>query len=426
MSDVDQSRRAPRSVARERLALGAFAVAAAYAAFLAMCLVEGYWLIDSAGRPFVYDFVAVWSGGKLALAGHAADAYDWTLHRAAEVEAVGQDFGGYYGWHYPPTFLFIAAALATLPYLAAEILWLMATLPAYLFAIRAIIGERLGIVLGLAFPGVIWNIAAGQNGFFTAALIAGVVVNFTRRPVVAGIFLGLLTYKPQFGLLFPVVLAFDGQWRVLAVATATAAALVFASLAAFGAESWHAFIAWLPVTSAAVFGEGLAGLNKLQSLFGVVRWLGGGMATAWVAQSMLIAGAATGLFLIDRHHVRHEIKAAALAVAALMATPYLYIYDFPVLAIPIAYLIRLGLREGFLAHELTAIMIACALVLAFPLLAVPSGFAAAVIIAGLVARRAFLERSAVRLPASQAVTATDRPITVQAAPTRPRQATASR
>src|ERR1700733_14857890 len=113
MSDVDQSRRAPRSVARERLALGAFAVAAGYAAFLAMCLVEGYWLIDSAGRPFAYDFVAVWSGGKPAPAGHSANAYDWTLHRAAEVEAVGQDFGGYYGWHYPPTFLFIAAALAT-------------------------------------------------------------------------------------------------------------------------------------------------------------------------------------------------------------------------------------------------------------------------------------------------------------------------
>ena len=46
-----------------------------------------------------------------------AAAYDWPVHKAAEIRAVGHDFANYYGWHYPPTFLFVAAALATLPYL---------------------------------------------------------------------------------------------------------------------------------------------------------------------------------------------------------------------------------------------------------------------------------------------------------------------
>ncbi len=296
------------------------------------------------------------------------------LHREVEVAVAGRDFASYYGWHYPPTFLFVAAPLATLPYLAAWAVWLAITLPAYVAAVRAIIGERIGIVLALGFPGVLWNISVGQNGFLTAALIGGTLICLERRPLLAGICLGLLTYKPQFGLLFPLVLLADRRWRVLIAASVTAAALAAASVAAFGLESWHAFFEWMPVTSNAVFAEGRAGLQKLQSLLGVVRWLGGSMTAAWVAQAVLIAGAIVALAWLWRQRVRYEIKAAALAVAAMLATPYLYIYDFPVLAIPLAFLMRMGLRDGFLPYELPGIALACGLILAFPFLAIPTGF----------------------------------------------------
>ena len=52
-------------------------------------------------------------------------------------------------------------------------------------------GERLAIILGCAFPGAIWNVTAGQNGYFTAALLGGMLVNLRRRPLLAGVFLGL-------------------------------------------------------------------------------------------------------------------------------------------------------------------------------------------------------------------------------------------
>ena len=42
---------------------------------------------------------------------------------------------------------------------------------------------------------------------------------------------------------------------------------------------------------------------------------------------------------------------AALAAAALLATPYLYIYDFTVLAVAVAFLLRMGLRDGFLSGQ---------------------------------------------------------------------------
>jgi len=238
---------------------------------------------------------------------------------------------------------------------------------------------------------VLWNLSVGQNGFLTAALIGGTLIFIDRRPLLAGVCLGLLTYKPQFGLLFPLVLLVDRHWQVLVAASITAAALAAASVLAFGVQSWEAFFAWMPVTSNAVFAEGRAGLMKLQSLLGVVRWLGGDMTAAWTAQAALIAGAAILSAWLWRQRVRYEIKAAALAAAAMLATPYLYIYDFPVLAIPLAFLVRMGLRDGFLPYELPAFAVSCGLILAFPFVAAPTGLAAVAIVVGLIARRVFKE-----------------------------------
>ena len=156
-----------------------------------MSFATGQWLLDKAGRLADSDFVDVWAAGKLALDGHAAAAWDWAIHRDAEVAALGHDFPGNYGWHYPPTYLFVAAALATLPYLVALLGWLAVTLPLYVAAVRAIMGERLGILIACAFPAVMWNMLVGQNGFLTAALIGFMLLTLDTRPIVAGVLLGL-------------------------------------------------------------------------------------------------------------------------------------------------------------------------------------------------------------------------------------------
>jgi arabinofuranan 3-O-arabinosyltransferase len=383
----------PADAIRRSLRLIGVALSVNTVLFLIVSLVTGQWLLDSAGRLADSDFVDVWAAGKLALDGRAAAAWDWAIHREAEVAALGHDFPGNYGWHYPPTYLFVAAALATLPYLAALLGWLAVTLPLYLAAVRAIMGERLGILIACAFPAVMWNMLVGQNGFLTAALIGFTLVCLDTRPVVAGVLLGLLTYKPQFGILFPIVLVANGQWLVIAAACATVAILVAASTAVFGLAAWSAFFTWLPATSDIILGDGRAGLNKLQSLFGVVRWLGASTTAAFVAQGLLIAACAAALLTITRdRRIPNEVRSAAFATGALLATPYLYIYDFPVLMIPLAFLLRLGLREGFRPGELPAMATAAGLVLIFPLVPVPTGFAAALIVAGLVGRRVVAQR----------------------------------
>jgi len=309
---------------------------------LAGAWLSGTWLTDAQGQPIANDFVNVWAAGHLALEGHAAAAYDWMLHKAAEVAAVGHAFANYYGWHYPPTFLFAAATLALLPYSAAALLWLGVTLPAYVTAVRGIVGERTGIFVALGSPAVLWNMSAGQNGFLTTALIGGTLGLMQRRPVLAGVCLGLLSYKPHFGLLFPVALIAGAQWRAIVVAALTAAAMIALSLLVFGTDSWQAFFNWMPVTSRVVLGEGGAEFSRLQSVFGLVRAQGGDETLAWGAQAVCALALAAAVAWLWRSRAAFELKAAALSCAALLATPYLYIYDLVALTIPVAFLLRLA------------------------------------------------------------------------------------
>jgi arabinofuranan 3-O-arabinosyltransferase len=371
-----------------------FALLVANAVYLAASFVQGSWLIAPNGSGIESDFVNVWAAGKLALAGHAAAAYDWPTHKLMEETAVGHAFDGYFGWHYPPTFLFVAAALSVLPYAAAYALWALVTFPGYLVAIRAIIGDRIGYLLAAAFPAVLPNFIVGQNGFLTASLIGGALFLLETNPISAGILLGLLTYKPHLGLLIPIALAAGGYWRTFFTAALVAAVIAGASWLVFGAEAWQAFLGNIGHTSQAFLSEGWADWSKLQTAFGLTRTLGGSETLAWTVQAVVSLAAAILVAIVWRSKTPYDLKAAALGVGVLLATPYLYTYDLVVLAVPLAFLLRFGTARGFLPWDLMGIGVACGLVLVFPFVKLPVGFAALLVVAALLARRIIRPASA--------------------------------
>ncbi|HVV81094.1 MAG TPA: glycosyltransferase family 87 protein [Pseudolabrys sp.] len=370
--------------------LTCIALAIANAVYLLASYVQGSWLVDPGGAAIESDFVNVWAAGHLVLQGNPALAYDWPAHKAVEELAVGHSFTGYFGWHYPPMFLFFAATLALFSYVGAYLAWVLVTFPAYVIVVRQIIGERGGVLLALAFPAILSNFIVGQNGFLSAALIGGALLTIERRPILAGIFVGLLTYKPHLGLLFPIALIAGAHWRVIASATVTTLLIALASWLAFGTETWVAFFQSIPHTSQAFLSDGWANFGKLQTLFGLMRVLGAPESIAWSLQVTLALAGAMTVAIIWRSNTSFEIKAAALATGALLATPYLYTYDLVVLAVPLAFLYRLGRREGFLSHEPGGIALACVLIASFPFVSMPVGFFAVCTVAALVVRRAFL------------------------------------
>ena len=135
----------------------------------------------------------------------------------------------------------------------------------------------------------------------------------------------------------------------------TAIAMFVLSWLAFGTESWLAFFHWLPRFSQAMSTEGKGTWWKLQSIYSMVRYFGGTEQLAWAFQFVLTASVAVVLALMWRSRVPYTLKAAALAAGTLLATPYLFMYDMVVLAIPVAFLVRIGLKTGFRGYELPAL-----------------------------------------------------------------------
>jgi arabinofuranan 3-O-arabinosyltransferase len=373
--------------------LTCIALALAQAVYLAASFVQGSWLVDPAGQPIATDFVNVWAGGRQALDGHPAAAYDVDVQKAAEVAALGHNFAGEFPFIYPPTFLFVAALLALIPFVPAYAIWVFATFPAYVVAVRAIIGARVGILFACAFPGVLSNAMVGQNGFVSAALMGGFLVALPRRPLIAGTLLGLLSFKPHLGLIIPLALVAAGEWRAIAAAGVTVALLAGASALAFGLDSWAAFVEALPVASQSALAEGRGDFAKMQSVFTAVRWLGGSETLAWTLHGAALAAVAILVCALWRSRTSFEMKAAALATAALLATPYLYLYDLVVLAVPMAFLIRAGAERGQLRGEMAGLGVACLLIIVYPLVKAPVGLAAILVVGALILRRVPAERA---------------------------------
>jgi len=365
---------------------GAVAAGFAFAWFagLIVMFTRHGWILDKAGRPIVTDFLEVWVAGRTALTGAAASAYDPVLHHAAQAAAVGHAFHGYLWWHYPPIVLFLAAILALLPYMPSFLIWVAGTLALYAATIATIARTRFAGLLACAIPPVLANAMTGQNGFLTAALIGLALLNLEARPLVAGLFVGLLTYKPQFGILFPLILAVSGNWKAFCSATIVALAAVLAPCAVFGSETLRAFLHYLPQANDSLLVHGAAGWNKLQTFYGFLRWLGIGNLAASAAQAMVSISAAAATGLLWRTRVPFELKAAAFATAVLFSTPYTYMYDLPILAVAFSFLYR---ERPFDLAELVAIVFANLCLLVFAVFVIPTGAFATATVAAMVARR---------------------------------------
>jgi hypothetical protein len=356
-------------------------------------------VIDRNGKPIGTDFSNIYAAGRLTLEGNPADAYDPALQHAAEQRVFGRDVP-FYGWHYPPFFLGIAALVATVPYGWGLGLWLVASFAAYLAAIRTILPRRETLLVAAAFPAVFINVGHGHNGFLTTALLGGALLLLHRRPWLAGVLIGLLAYKPQFGVLIPLALLADRRWITMVSAALTVAVLIVLSTGLFGASIWQAFADSTAFTRDVVLEQGGTGWQKIQSIFAATRMWGAGLPVAYAAQFSLAAGIAISLMWLWRSHAAFELKATALAVGSLLATPYVLDYDLMVLAIAIAFFARHGLDHGFRAGEISLL----ALTWIMPLLTrsiagaieLPLGFLVMVAFYIIVLRRALADNSTSR------------------------------
>lgn len=402
-------------VTRERMRLVAFAVMLASLAGVFFLGLTSHGLNDYKGRPLGTDFSNVYAAGTYVLEGRAAAPFDNQQQHEREQEIFGPDTP-FYGWPYPPYFLFLAGALALLPYLPALLVWQVVTYGLYLLAIRAIVvsgtfqnentqglnppwkNDYLWLVIAAAFPAVFVNLTHGHNGFLTAALFGFALAVLDRRPVAAGILFGLMTYKPHFGPLIPLVLLASGRWRAFGAAVVTTILLTFATLIAFGPQVWSAMFAFSDFTRTVVLEAGGTGWHKIQGVFSWVRMWGGPVPLAYAVQGCTTLFVAVALVRLWRGNAAYALKAAALCIGAILATPYSLDYDMMLLSVAIVFLAADGSIRGFRPYEISAL----AFLWAVPIVTrpfaqlthIPLGTIAMLTVFALTLRRAQLDRRA--------------------------------
>jgi arabinofuranan 3-O-arabinosyltransferase len=303
------------------------------------------------------DFSNYWIASRLVLEGRVQDLFQGQdIYFAHMTTAFGADFP-WHAWSYPPHFLLLIWPLGLLPYSISIVVFLLVTLLIYLHAASLVARQSSDFPALFLLPFILCNVLAAQNGFMTAAMLLYGLALRGSRPLLAGIAIGLLTVKPQLGILLPLLLLFEQRWLVFVSASVTTVATVLLSIWIFGFESWTGYVqqTWPYQTRVMNEGEGIF-VHMMLSTFGALRSLGYDAAAAIYGHAP-VAIAALLVFGWTLFKLRaRETRAASLVFATFLISPYSLVYDLGALVVMSASIYRLGSANlpGRLAYIVVA------------------------------------------------------------------------
>ncbi len=324
--------------------------------------------LDFTGNAIGRDFITAWMGGR-SVHGYGPALSQWfdpEVYNAALRVMMGPNFPEHF-WSYPPHLVLFTWPLGLLPYLPAYLLWCAVGLALYLLACAATVRREYLLFLAAA-PGVAVCIFFGQNGFYTAALLIGGFALLDRRPILAGILFGILTVKPQLGIMLPIMLLLQGRWRAILAAIVTAFTLAIAAAYTVSPEVWRLEV-WPAFTEGRdAWPAVIKGLKVwwdfIEKVIPQQRWLlenGGGLLFLMVS-SVFFAGRLIGLPLnlawnlqgfvsllavaavIWTYWRRRDpvLSMALLVTATFLASPYVLNYDMVIFGFIVAALHQRG------------------------------------------------------------------------------------
>ncbi len=370
-----------------------YSVTAAYALWLGLAagfcvsyVSSIHHLSDATGNLVGRDFVNMWAAAKAAASGMLDRIFDNAAYHAYLRQLFGFDLPPH-NWSYPSHLIPLLAPLAFFPYLIALALWSAVGLAAYLWRCASEGAGRIEFALLALAPASLVNLITGQNGFFTAALLWTGLTLIERSPVAAGIAFGLLTIKPQLGILIPLLLLFERRWTVIVSASLTAILMLALTFIAYGPQVFTGYIEKAVPYQGYVFTtlEGIF-ISMMPTAFMNARLMGFDATAAWMVQiPASIAGIAFFIWVLFRTADRTLI-AAGLVTATFLASPYLFNYDMTALT---PALIALWGRAGNAVDRLVigllwALPVTCVLL---GLAGIPASFAVLCLFAFWLARQ---------------------------------------
>ena len=373
-----------------RLSLIGYTFLAATIVSFTIRFFAGNWLIDKAGNIVFTDFFDWWVGSQVALNRNAAAVYDYSSFSAAQALVTKwRPQVEYFSYLYPPTMLLLFAPIARLPYVTGFFVWIGTTLCLYVIALYEILPSTTLIVLALLPLPVGKCIHGGDSAFLMAGLLGLSLILMSQRPYLSGICLGLLAYKPQFVLFFPIALVATKQWRIIAAATLSASLSAATAAIVFGSNVWLLYLRCLETLSpATLLPQNMEGLD--QTVLGLMRDIGGSPLSAWLIHIGVASLVTAAACVIWTRPVPYSLKAAAFSIGVLITTPHMFAYDLTAVSVPAAFLIADALEHGFLPGE-RFVLAGCFMVL-FLCFQLEIGPIVLLVLMGLVFRRVLVKR----------------------------------
>jgi hypothetical protein len=180
-----------------------------------------------------------------------------------------------------------------------------------------------------------------------------------RSPATAGIFLGLLSYKPQIWVLVPLALLAARQWRAFAWMAGTVVALVLATTLLFGVDFWLAFLgAARDAASPRVVNEMFERIYMhMTTLLAAARIVGLPPALSGAVQAAGALLAVVAVFFAFSRKGQSDARIAVLATATFLVSPYTLNYDLLLLMPAAVAMFRLGVADGFQPMERLVLLV---------------------------------------------------------------------
>ncbi len=282
------------------------------------------------------DYPAFYSAGQIIAGGEAKNLYSPQTQAAYQKPLIG-DQSGVLLFAYPPHFAMLYAPLAELPFrlsYAVHTLALVAALALACVLIQRIYPTLIDspfllFFLALTAYPIIRSVMGAQNTALSLLLIVLCWYSvLNNRHYQAGIFLGLLFFKPQFAVPLTGLFLLSGRWRVWLTAAATAIVLFALSTAIMG-PAW--FADWLDMARTfsrfdvqVNFGELVSWQGFLQALFGDGNGVAVGLG--WILSTATVLGASWVWFAGGRQ-ADFNAQIGLASVCIVLISPHTLYYD---------------------------------------------------------------------------------------------------
>lgn len=289
------------------------------------------------------DFRIFWAAGKLALAGEPLAVHD--LVRLGD--AHGTQTQQYMPWLYPPGYLIMVTPFGSLSFAMAFLVWTVLGMGLIVWAFRPFVAGIAPVwaLVALA-PALYPTIMLGQNSLlWMAGLLAALAALSRERWVLAGVFIGLLTLKPQLGVMIPVALLAIGAWRTILTAAVTTAILIALPTLYYGLEYWPLLMVNVQEQGASI-ALSVPNIKLMISPIFALTFYGVDSSLGWILHWTIAAAALIAVFFLWRsNRVGFDTKAAGLLCAILLSAPYLWYYEGALLVAIALFLLRGGVLD---------------------------------------------------------------------------------